>query len=467
MSKKLIFQPITRIEGHSKVLLILDSDNKILNTYFQVTEFRGFEKLLVNRPVEEAPLIVPRICGLCSPSHHLASVKALDEIFGLTINENTLKLRELLHFAGILHSHILHFFILYLPEILFAECDVNPGFIGMVKHYPSLVKNVLELRNFARQILEILGGSSIHPSGAVPGGFLNSIKPSQHLELQDKSRNSIKLLKDIVDTIEDKLYTISTINGTSISSNFASLHSAHIYPFYHSDDVSVISSEGNLLTSFKHNEYLEKICEKSVDWSYAKAPYIRGLNDGYYRVGPLARFNINKFYSENSELFVKTFIKGNKPILSSNYYNLVRVAEIIYALEKMSEILCDKSIQNSSPPQKNLKIKNNEGVGILEAPRGLLIHHYKVNNEGYINYANLIVATVQNIPVIEREIAKVSEAIILREGIVEKKLYHEISKIIRNYDPCLSCATHAYEIPFILEIRIKNTNNVIYYPKTF
>ncbi|MEM2014655.1 MAG: Ni/Fe hydrogenase subunit alpha [Candidatus Methanomethylicia archaeon] len=465
MSRKLIFKPITRIEGHAKVSLFVSNDGKVLNSYLQVTEFRGFEKLLINRPIEEAPLIVPRICGLCSPSHHLASVKALDDIFGLTIKENALKLRELLHFAGILHSHILHFFILYLPDILFRECDKNPGFLGMVKHYPSLVKQILEIRDFARQVIEILGGSSVHPSGAIPGGFLNSIKPSQQLELQEKSINSIKMIKEIIDNIEDKLTVILEDYDVYVPSNFVALYSNSTYPLYHSDDIRVISQHGELLTFFKYNECLKSICEKDTPWSYTKTPYI--LNYGYYRVGPLARFNVNDIFdSENSEAFVKRFLSNrSRPLLTSNYYNIIRVAEIIYVLDKMFEILNNKCIQEPSLPQKNLRVKNNEGLGVIEAPRGTLIHYYKVDNEGYICDANLIVATVQNIPVIEKEIAAISESIISKEGLSEERLYSEISKLIRNYDPCLSCATHTYEFPLILEIYIENMNSIIRYPK--
>lgn len=464
MSRKLTFKPITRIEGHAKVSLFVSSDGKVLNSYFQVTEFRGFEKLLISRPIEEAPLIIPRICGLCSPSHHLASVKALDEIFELTIKENALKLRELLHFAGILHSHILHFFILYLPDTLFRECGKNPGFLGMVKHYPSLVKQILEIRDFARQVIEILGGSSVHPSGAIPGGFLNSIKPSQQLELQDKSINSIKLLKRIIDNIEDKLTIILEDYNVHIPSNFVALYSNSTYPLYHSDYIHAISQQGELLTSFKYNECIKMIHEKSTPWSYAKAPYI--LDYGYYRVGPLARFNVNdNFDSENSKAFVERFLSNrSRPILASNYYNMVRVAEMIYVLDKMFEILNDKCIQESSPPQKNLRVKNNEGLGVIEAPRGILVHHYKVDNEGYLCDVNLIVATVQNIPVIEKEIAVISENIISKEGLSEERLYSEISKLIRNYDPCLSCATHTYEFPFILEIYVENMKSIIRYP---
>jgi coenzyme F420-reducing hydrogenase alpha subunit len=464
MSKKMVFHPITRIEGHSKVTLVLN-DDKIENAYFQVTEYRGFEKLLINRPIEEAPLIVPRICGLCSPSHHLASVKALDEIFGVIPKENIIRLRELLHYAGFLHSHLLHFFILYLPDILFSDIKPNPGFVGMIKSYPSLIKDVLEIRGFAQQILEILGGSSIHPSATMAGTFLNPLKPSQQTELRDKASKSIKLFNIIVETIEDKLSKILE-NSINLPSNFVSLHSKSGYPLYHSDEIHAISPKGELLTSFQHNDYLKVICEKAVSWSYAKAPYLKIIDNGYYRVGPLARFNINgKFYSENSEIFAQQFLYNvPSPICASEYYNIVRIAEIKYVLDKILEILDDKRIMESVYLQKNLKPMNSDGIGIIEAPRGLLIHHYKVDDYGYIKYANLIVATVQNTPVIESEIVARSQQVIDKYGVSEERLYDTISRMIRSYDPCLSCATHTSSIPFTLEIYIKNENKVLLYP---
>lgn len=464
MSKKLVFHPITRIEGHAKVTLVLN-DGNVENAYFQVTEFRGFERLLVNRPIEEAPLIVPRICGLCSPSHHLASVKALDEIFGLTPQENVIRLRELLHYAGFLHSHLLHFFILYLPDILFSDIKPNPGFIGMIKSYPSLVKDVLEIRGFAQQILEVLGGSSIHPSATMAGFFLNPLKPSQRTELRDKASKSIKLFNTIVETIKDKLSEVLE-NSISFPSNFVSLHSKSDYPLYHSDEIHVISSKGELLTYFQHNDYLEVIREKTVSWSYAKAPYLKLTNDGYYRVGPLARFNINgKFHSENSEDFAKQFLYNvPSPICMSEYYNIVRIAEIKYVLDKILEILSSERILEYTYLQRDLKPMNSDGIGVIEAPRGLLIHHYRVDDYGYIKYANLIVATVQNTPIIEKEIIARSQQVISKYGVSEDKLYNTISRMIRNYDPCLSCATHTSNIPFTLEIHIKNENKVLFYP---
>ncbi|MCS7097269.1 MAG: Ni/Fe hydrogenase subunit alpha [Candidatus Methanomethylicia archaeon] len=468
MNRKISFHPITRIEGHAKVTIYIDSEGKVKNTLFQVIEYRGFERILRNRPIEEAPLIVSRICGLCSPSHHLASVKTVDEIFKLEISEEdvTFKLRDLFHLAGILHSHLLHIFFLYLPDVLFEIKDVNSGFPKMLKYHMPLVKKVLEVRNFAKTLLEVLGGSSIHPSASVPGSFLNPMKPSQSSELLNVAMNSMRMLIDVVEMVEGKINeNMSIEEGINIHSNFVALYSNSIYPLYHAESIHAISASGELSSSFKCYDYYKKIFEESIPWSYAKSPYLKDL--GFYRVGPLARFNINKLNSENSKDFVERFLsKIQKPILSSNYYNLIRIAESIYVLDRIIELLNDEKITNTPVTHENLKIKRLEGIGVVEAPRGLLIHHYKVNGDGYIKDANLIVATVQNIPVIEREIAIISEKIISREGIIEDKLYREISKVIRNYDPCLSCATHKYDFPYTMEIHIENRGKIITYPKT-
>lgn len=468
MNKSISFHPITRIEGHAKVIIFLDEKNDVENAYFQVTEFRGFEKILINRPVEEAPLIVPRICGLCSPSHHLASVKVLDEIFDVEVNKTALKLRELFHYAGILHSHILHFFILYFPDILFPNTYSNVGFTEMMKKYPNLVKNALKIRRLSQKILEILGGSSVHPSAAIAGGFLNCLKPSQQSELLSETLDSIAILNKIIEENEEKLYNMNN-DAKTVPSNFVSLYSSSMYPLYDSEKIHAISMSGELLASFKFSEYFENIDEETSPWSYSKVPYLkkRGLERGVYRVGPLARFNINdKIDSEMAEELMNKFLSNiKKPIASSSYYNIVRLIEIAYVLDKILEHLSSKNVQENAPPSKNLKIVNNEGVGIIEAPRGLLIHRYKVDADGYIKDADMIVATTQNTPIIAKEITDVSREIIHKDGVLKEKLYNVISKLIRNYDPCLSCATHSYNVPFILEMHMKD--KVVYYPKTF
>ncbi|MEM2137133.1 MAG: nickel-dependent hydrogenase large subunit [Candidatus Methanomethylicia archaeon] len=331
-----------------------------------------------------------------------------------------------------------------------------------------MVKNALKIRRLSQKILEILGGSSVHPSAAIAGGFLNCLKPSQQSELLSETLDSIAILNKIIEENEEKLYNINN-DAKAVPSNFVSLYSSSTYPLYDSEKIHAISMSGELLSSFKFSEYFENINEETSPWSYSKIPYLkkRGLEKGVYRVGPLARFNINgKIDSEMAEELMNKFLSNvKKPIVSSSYYNIVRLIEIAYVLDKILEHLSSKNVQENAPPSKNLKIINNEGIGIIEAPRGLLIHRYRVDEDGYIKDADMIVATTQNTPIIAKEITDVSREIIHKDGVLKEKLYNVISKLIRNYDPCLSCATHSYNIPFILEMRMRD--KVIYYPKTF
>ena len=469
MGKRFCFHPITRIEGHAKVSLSLNEDNHVTDAIFQVLEFRGFERFMRGRQLVEAPLITPRICGLCSPSHHLASVKAVESAMDVDISSPSRKLREIVHLAGLLHSHLLHFFLLYSPDILLS--DLSPekrGFPELLKRHAPVVKTALTIRGFARRLLEVLGGSSIHPSAAVPGGFSKPLEHEVRIGLYERCKEILQLFMDLVSSLEGSV--IAHINAyTSFPSNFLSLSSPSGLPLYDSDRITAQDSDGSEIISFEPAKYFDYIGERVVSWSYAKMPYIKllGYPDGSYRVGPLARLNINKnLGSDFSMWLMRTFhLDADNPTVNTRSYNAARLVEIAYALERLRDLLDDAALERPTLPTGRLRFISDEGIGVVEAPRGTLIHHFKIDDEGCITDANLVVATVQNIPVINEEIKRLAERIIVEDGLSELRLYGAISTLIRDYDPCLSCSTHSFGFPLRLEIYNSDGTLVESFPK--
>jgi len=453
--KTISLKPITRIEGHAKVSILVDDENNVKDAHFHVLEFRGFERFLCGRPVEEAPIIVPRICGLCSVSHHLASVKAVDSIFGLEVGEWAEKLRLILHLAGFMHSHLLHFFILYAPDLLLRDVPFSKrGFTELIKRYPKLVKQVLRIRGFSQRVIEVLGGSSVHPTAAVPGGFAKPIDRDDRLKLVDLAEETAKIYLEILDSIENLLHSYLD-EVYNYPTNFLALHSESDLALYDADYIRCLSKEGDVIDEFKPDEYLRHINERVVPWSYAKAPFILklGYPEGIYRVGPLARFNIaSKIDSEWADSLSKSFnLYGRRPLSASRYYNVVRLVELAYCIEKLLDLLNDSSIERSERLEEKIHVRFNEGVGVVEAPRGTLIHHYSVNDDGLITGANMVVATVQNTPIIDEEIKLVASKFIER-GVMGEDLLFSVSNLIRDYDPCLSCSVHSGNLPLQVEV---------------
>ncbi len=464
--------PVTRIEGHAKVTILIE-ENEVKNALFQVLEFRAFEHFIKNRPIEELPILVTRICGLCSTAHHLASIKAVDHIFGLEIPDEARNLRLMLHLAGIIHSHLLHFFILYLPDLMLSDVPLQKrGFTELLRRYPSLIKQALKVRIFAHKVLEALAGSSIHPTGAVPGSFSKPLEHEVRMELLSLCNEAQRTYSQILNSIRPHIERFLSQSELNIPSNYLALYDETDLALYDSPTIKAISSNGNVIDSFDPCNYLEHINELVVEWSYAKAPFLTklGYPDGFYRVGPLARINIaEKIDSDWAEsLKVEYGFRSGIVINSTRHYNLARLIEIAYCLDKICELLKDPSIERESilrsVPRK-LKIVSNEGIGIVEAPRGTLIHHYRVNDEGLVTHANMIVATVQNTPIISRDIRILVTKIIEREGVNEEKIWREVTALVRDYDPCLSCSVHSIGSPLTIEIVLSNTNSIVRLPK--
>jgi NAD-reducing hydrogenase large subunit len=448
-SRKITIDPITRLEGHGKVVIHLDERGEVEKALFHVTQFRGYERFCEGRPFEEMPIITQRICGICPVSHQLASAKACDAILGITIPETGRLLRELEHMGQYIQSHALHFFYLASPDLLLGW-DADPAkrnVVGVIGAFPELAVRGVRLRKFGQEIIKALGGKKIHPAYAVPGGVINPLeeKDRDYLlgsfdEAFSTTRVALDLIRGWVEKNKEEVKRFA-----NFASNYAGLVDENGSLNLYDGRLRVTGEDGRILAEFDPGDYLEFIGEHVEPWSYMKFPYFKpgGYPEGGYRVGPLGRLNAVsgittpqasaewRQYRETAEGF-----KGGILL-----YHYARLVELLYALEKAQEILkdhriCGREIRTVGNPV------NEEGVGIIEAPRGTLIHHYGVDKHGAIRKANLIVATGHNNIAMNRSVTLVAKEYI-HGGKIEEGFLNRVEGAIRCYDPCLSCATHA------------------------
>ena len=440
---------VSRIEGHASITIDLDDSGKVANTQFHVTQVRGFEKFVEGRPYYEMPAITARICGICPVSHLLASSKACDAIMAVRIPSTAAKLRELLHMAQIVQSHALSFFHLSAPDLLLGM-DSDPAkrnVAGLLAEHPAVVLDGVKLRKFGQQVIERLGRERIHPSWTVPGGVNQELDPlarEKTLEEWDDAlailQRTLELWKGTIDAFPQEVATFS---------NFPTMYCGTVAP-----DGSLEMYDGALrfrdaageivADQVEAADYATYMGEATMPDSYLKAPYFKplGLADGIYRVGPLARLNVCDQISTplaNAELQEMRQRLGR--VVQSSFHNhYARLIEALYGMERMKELLEDPHILDSKV-RAHAGVNDLEGVGIIEAPRGTLIHHYRVNDDGAMTWANLIVATGHNNLAIRRGVHQVATNFIdgneIQEGAVNR-----VSALVRAFDPCLSCSTH-------------------------
>jgi len=451
MSKKIVIEPVTRLEGHGKVTILLNDKGNVDKARFHVTQLRGFEKFCEGRLFWEMPVITPRICGICPVSHHLASAKAGDAILGVKLTPTAERLRRLIHQAQFLQSHALHFFHLASPDLLFGF-DADPAkrnVMGIIAEMPEIAKKGVGLRAFGQKIIETLGEKRVHPNAAIPGG-MNKALPTEKRD---------EILSQIDGIISDCQLAISIFNDyrtknpdlcasfADFESNYMGLVDAKGNAEYYDGTLRLKDKDGlTLEDNFAPEDYLAIINEKVEDWSYLKFPYYRNLGypGGMYRVGPLGRLNVadgcttplaDKEFQEFKKLGKNGIVAG------SLYFHYARLIEMLNAAEEIKALtsnpgICDKDIWVSS------KQINEEGIGVIEAPRGTLFHHYWVDKSGKIRQANLIVATGHNNLAMNRAVYEVAREYI-KEGHVTEGILNRVEVAIRCYDPCLSCSSHA------------------------
>ncbi len=450
MTHRILIDPVTRIEGHAKISILLDEAGNVWDAEFHVVEFRGFEKFCEGRPMSEMPGITPRICGICPVSHLLASAKAGDAILAVAIPPAADKLRRMMNLAQIVQSHALSFFYLSAPDFLLGW-DTPPAdrnVFGIVRSHPDLARAGIRLRQFGQEVIEILGGRKIHPAWAVPGGVRSALSEEGRDRIRSGLPEAFRTSRIALDLFKKTLETHH--QETEIFGNFPSLFMALVADDgtweHHGGNLRFVDSSGSIIADrIEPHRYQEFIGESVQNNSYLKSPYYLpiGLPGGMYRVGPLARLNVCEHMGvPQAEAELRAFKKlGRGAVTSSFLYHYARLIEILAGLEYIERGLDDPDLL-SDDLRADAGINSLRGVGASEAPRGTLFHDYTVNRDGILQKVNLIIATGQNNLAMNRTVAQIARFYVRGKEIPEPML-NRIEHGIRCYDPCLSCSTHA------------------------
>jgi len=452
MNKKIVINPVTRIEGHAKITIFLNDDDSVKEARFHVTDFRGFEKFCEGRPFYEMPGITARSCGICPVSHLMASAKACDAIVGVKPPTTAVMLRRLMHMGQMIQSHALNLFHLSFPDFILGM-DSDPAernVFGLIAKQPELARQGIRLRKFGQEIIEKVAGKRIHSNEwVIPGGanwpltkekadYLKSNLP----EALDTTINTLALFKTWLPKLKDEVQ-----NFGNFPTYYLGLVTAKGGLEHYDGKIRIVDAEGKIvadqLDPTTYNEYIGEAVEP---WSYMKFPYYKplGYPDGNYRVGPLARLNISShcgtpLADEELDEFKK--LGKNGIVQSTFHYHYARLIEILFCLEGVKEIL-ENPDSLSERVSSRAFVNNDQGVGVAEAPRGTLIHHYAVDPQGLIVWANMIIATEHNNLSFNKAVTQVAQKYVKGKHLQEGML-NRVEAVIRAFDPCLSCATHA------------------------
>jgi NAD-reducing hydrogenase large subunit len=475
MGHKITIEPVTRVEGHGKVTIHLDDNGDVYQSRLHIVEFRGFERFVQGRPYWEMPVIVQRLCGICPVSHHLAAAKALDVIVGAGTGDGLTptaeKMRRLMHYGQIFQSHSLHFFHLASPDIVFG-IDGDPAIrniIGIAMKNKELAIQGIMMRKFGQEIIAATAGKKIHGTGAIPGGI------NKHMTIEERDR----LLHGPDPLNADKMiqWSQSAVNffkdyhkkNKDFIDNFSVFPSNHLslvrkdgaMDLYHGVLRAVDPDGKKILNDVDYQDYLSYIDEEVRTWSYMKFPYLKayGKQKGWYTVGPLARLNTAEFIptplAQKEFEEYKSYTKG-KPNCMSMHMHWARLIEILHAAEMMKELLNDPDIIEGELVVKGNK--QSEGIAVIEAPRGTLFHHYEINGKDQVIMANLIVSTTNNNQPMNEAVNFIARNYLTRKKEITESMLNAVEVGIRAYDPCLSCATHAFgQMP--LEISLYDSGN--------
>jgi NAD-reducing hydrogenase large subunit len=446
---KITIDPVTRIEGHAKITIHLGDDGKVERTQFHVTQVRGFEQFTVGRPYYEMPGITARICGICPISHLLASAKACDAIMAVRIPPAAEMLREAIHCGQFVQSHALSFFHLSAPDLLLGM-DSDPAarnVLGLAEKHPDIARDGIALRKFGQRVIERLAGERIHPSGIVPGGVAKALAVADRdaiLKELPEARaiawRTLDLFKCILDGFPSEI------------ENFGKMQTMHAGLVDERGSLQLYdgrlrfrNEKGALAAEFVAADYAKYIGESALPDSYLKAPYYKplGYPAGIYRVGPLARLNVaDRCGTPAADAELAEFHERFGTVVESSFhYHYARLLEAIYCLERLEALLDTQAIL-STHVRARAEVNALEGIGVAEAPRGILIHHYKVDERGAVEWANLIIATGHNNMAISKSIEQVSKYYV-NGNKLEEGMLNRVSAVVRAYDPCLSCSTHA------------------------
>lgn len=480
MNKRITIDPITRLEGHGKVEIFLDDKGDVERAYFQVPELRGFEVFCIGRPAEEMPRITPKICGVCPTAHHICSTKALDDLYKVEPTPTAKKIRELMFSTFMLEDHTLHFFFLGGPDFVAGPTAVasERNILGVIaKVGLEIAGKVIKMRRECRDIITLIGGRVIHPVCGLPGGVSKALTDEDRVKIAEVAKSGVefaqfalKIFEDVVlknndyvDLIVGDIYKHDTYYMGMVDKN-------NKVNFYEGD-IRIITPEGKEFVKFKPKDYLEHIEEHVEPWSYVKFPYLKkigwkgfvdGKDSGIYRVAPLARLNVSDgmatpLAQAEYEKMYKTL--GGKPAHTTLAFHWARLIEALYAAERMLELAQDRDI--TDPNIRNIPTATpEEGIGVVEAPRGTLIHHYKTDKNGILTEVNLIVATLNNSAAICMSIEKAARNLI-KGGKISDGVLNMVEMAFRAYDPCFACATHLLQGQTSVIINIRNTQGEI------
>jgi len=478
--KTVTINPVTRLEGHGKISIFLNEEGNVENAYFQVPELRGFEKFCEGRPVEELPDITSRICGVCPEAHQIASTKALDSLFHVDPPPTAKKLRELLYSAFFIADHTTHFYILSGPDFIMgptapkAERNILSaiGKVGL-----EVGTSIIKHRSDALDVIAMIGGKRIHPTCGVPGGVSKPIKEIERAKIEAIAESevefatfSLKLFDDMVLHNKDYLNLI-TSDIYATETYYMGLVDDKNHVNFYDGKIRVVDPQGKEFVKFPASEYQQHIAEHVEPWTYLKYPYLKkigwkglvsGKDSGIYRATPLARLNVadgmaTPLAQAEYERMYKTL--GTKPVHATLATHWARLVELMYAAERLLELSRDSEITN--PNVRTIPTaKPDEGVGVVEAPRGTLIHHYKTDPKGMVKNVNLIVGTTNNHAAISMSIKQAAERLI-KKGDVSDGILNMVEMAFRAYDPCYACATHTLPGQMPLEVNIYNKDRQV------
>ncbi len=460
MSRVITIDPVTRVEGHGRVKIHLDEQGKVEFARFHVVEFRGFEKFSEGRHFSEMPTLTQRICGICPVSHHLASAKAIDAICGVKPPPTARMLRELMHMGQMVQSHALSFFHLTSPDLLlgFDSDPATRNIFGLIAANPELARKGVLLRKFGQDIIAAVGGRKIHPDVCVPGGMNRPLDVSDRDDLLARLPQAFEdtalALKILLDYYDKNRAFVNTF--AAFPSNYMGLVTPQGQLEHYDGLLRMTGADGKMLEDFYDpNGYLSLIAEATEDWSYLKFPFYRaqGYPDGAYRVGPLARLNVcDSISTPQAQKELLNFRKlSDGPVEGSLYYHYARLIEIVFALERIQALLNHADICGDELIAENYQILP-EGIGVIEAPRGTLFHHYVVDERGGIERVNLIVSTGHNNVAMNKAVTDIAKRYV-DEAKLQEGMLNKVEAAIRCYDPCLSCSTHAVgQMPLVVEV---------------
>jgi F420-non-reducing hydrogenase large subunit len=474
--ERITIDPITRLEGHGKIEIFLNDEGEVANTYFQIPELRGFERFCVGRPVEEMPLLTNRICGVCPEAHHMAAAKAADAVYGVDPPPAAKKLRELLYSAFYVTDHTTHFYALAGPDFVMGpEAPVAERNILGVIHKVGLEigGKVIQARKYGHTVVEMLGGRKVHPCTSIPGGVTKGLTEEERQQIEEMghwavafARFSLKLFDELVlgnpeyvDLILGDIYTHRT--------HYIGLVDENNKVNFYDGRVSVVNPEGKRLGKYAPHQYTDWIAERVEPWTYLKFPYLKqvgwkgfvdGNDSGVYMATPLSRLNAadgmaTPLAQAEYEKFYQ--VLGGKPVHQRLATHWARLIELLYAAERWLELVTDAEI--TSPNIHTVPTETpREGVGIVEAPRGTLTHHYRTDERGVLTHVNLIVGTTNNYAPMSMSINKAAQCLIHKGAVISEGLLNKVEMAFRAYDPCFGCATHSLPGQMPLQITIRD-----------